>query len=127
MNDPQSADRVFPLADDQSVERGAAFIAEGNFDGVISVGGGSVIDTAKAMALQSINRDIARIYDSAVAEVGAPDLSAFAAAGAPAPAAGVPSSDIRHELVRVVPGEYRGRVYAELRLLDLRQAGGGGS
>jgi single-stranded-DNA-specific exonuclease len=29
--------------------------------------------------------------------------------------------------VRVVPGEYRGRVYAELRLLDLRPAGGGGS
>jgi autoinducer 2 (AI-2) kinase len=59
-------------------------------------------DTAKAMALQSINRDIARIYDSAVAEVGAPDLSAFAEAGAPAAAAGVPSTDIRHELVRVV-------------------------
>ncbi|UCE85113.1 MAG: class II aldolase/adducin family protein [Deltaproteobacteria bacterium] len=58
-------------------------------------------DTAKAMALQSINRDIARIYESAVAEVGAPDLSAFAAGAAPA-AAAVASTDIRHELVRVV-------------------------
>jgi autoinducer 2 (AI-2) kinase len=61
-------------------------------------------DTAKAMALQSINRDIARVYTAAVAEVGAPDLSAFAEAGAsPAPDTGaVAASDIRHELVRVV-------------------------
>lgn len=38
--------RVEP--DDFCVEQGAAFIASGQFDGMISVGGGSVIDTAKA-------------------------------------------------------------------------------
>ena len=38
--------RVEP--DDFCVEQGAAFIGSGNFDGMISVGGGSVIDTAKA-------------------------------------------------------------------------------
>jgi len=38
--------RVEP--DDSSVERGATFLKEGSFDGVVSVGGGSVIDTAKA-------------------------------------------------------------------------------
>lgn len=34
--------------DDASVKHGANFIAQGNFDGVVSVGGGSVLDTAKA-------------------------------------------------------------------------------
>lgn len=38
--------RVEP--DDASVERGNAFLQQGRFDGVVSVGGGSVIDTAKA-------------------------------------------------------------------------------
>lgn len=38
--------RVEP--DDFCVEQGAAFIDSGKFDGMISVGGGSVIDTAKA-------------------------------------------------------------------------------
>ncbi|ASJ76694.1 hydroxyacid-oxoacid transhydrogenase [Granulosicoccus antarcticus] len=38
--------RVEP--DDASVERGVAFLKNSQFDGVISVGGGSVIDTAKA-------------------------------------------------------------------------------
>jgi len=38
--------RVEP--DDDSVERGATFLKQGRFDGVVSVGGGSVIDTAKA-------------------------------------------------------------------------------
>ena len=35
-------------ADDTSVKNAASFIAGGNFDGVVSVGGGSVMDTAKA-------------------------------------------------------------------------------
>jgi len=34
--------------DDACVKKAANFIAQGNFDGVISVGGGSVMDTAKA-------------------------------------------------------------------------------
>ena len=41
-------------ADDDSVERAAVFIAEGNFDGVVSVGGGSVMDTAKAAMLYGL-------------------------------------------------------------------------
>ncbi len=41
-------DEITIEADDASVERGAEFIAAGNFDGVVSVGGGSVMDTAKA-------------------------------------------------------------------------------
>lgn len=34
--------------DDDSAERGAAFLRGGRFDGLVSVGGGSVMDTAKA-------------------------------------------------------------------------------
>ncbi|MCP4188767.1 MAG: iron-containing alcohol dehydrogenase [Gammaproteobacteria bacterium] len=41
-------------ADDASVERGARFVADGNFDGMISVGGGSVMDTAKAAMLYAL-------------------------------------------------------------------------
>ncbi len=41
-------------ADDASIERGAKFIAEGSFDGVVSVGGGSVMDTAKAAMLYAL-------------------------------------------------------------------------
>ena len=41
-------------ADDDSVERAAAFIVDGNFDGVVSVGGGSVMDTAKAAMLYGL-------------------------------------------------------------------------
>jgi alcohol dehydrogenase class IV len=42
-------------ADDDSVERGARFIADGNFDGVVSLGGGSVMDTAKASMLYGLH------------------------------------------------------------------------
>ncbi|MDH3631500.1 MAG: iron-containing alcohol dehydrogenase [Gammaproteobacteria bacterium] len=48
-------DEVTIEADDASVERGATFIAEGNFDGVVSIGGGSVIDTAKASMLYGLH------------------------------------------------------------------------
>jgi len=41
-------------ADDASVERGAKFLSDGDFDGVISVGGGSVMDTAKAAMLYAL-------------------------------------------------------------------------
>jgi hydroxyacid-oxoacid transhydrogenase len=41
-------------ADDHSVERGSAFLREGDFDGVVSVGGGSVIDTAKASMVYAL-------------------------------------------------------------------------
>ncbi|MCL4136045.1 UNVERIFIED_CONTAM: hypothetical protein GTU68_066057 [Idotea baltica] len=43
--------RVEPC--DDTVMRGAAFLNSGNFDGLVSVGGGSVIDTAKAALLVS--------------------------------------------------------------------------
>ncbi|MDX1432239.1 MAG: hydroxyacid-oxoacid transhydrogenase [Gammaproteobacteria bacterium] len=39
---------VFIEPNDRSVMQGAAFLADGDFDGVVSVGGGSVMDTAKA-------------------------------------------------------------------------------
>ncbi len=42
-------------ADDDSVERAAAFIADGNINGVVSVGGGSVMDTAKAAMLYALH------------------------------------------------------------------------
>ena len=48
-------DEITIEADDASVERGAAFVAEGNFDGVVSVGGGSVMDTAKASMLYALD------------------------------------------------------------------------
>ena len=48
-------DEVTIEADDESVVRGAAFIADGNFDGVVSLGGGSVMDTAKASMLYGLH------------------------------------------------------------------------
>jgi alcohol dehydrogenase class IV len=48
-------DEITIEADDASVVRGAAFIADGNFDGVVSVGGGSVMDTAKAAMLYGLH------------------------------------------------------------------------
>jgi hydroxyacid-oxoacid transhydrogenase len=48
-------DEITIEADDASVERGAAFMAEGDFDGVVSVGGGSVMDTAKASMLYALD------------------------------------------------------------------------
>ena len=48
-------DEITIEADDASVERGAAFITDGGFDGVVSVGGGSVMDTAKASMLYALD------------------------------------------------------------------------
>ncbi len=48
-------DEITIEADDRSVERGAAFVAEGGFDGIVSVGGGSVMDTAKASMLYGLH------------------------------------------------------------------------
>ena len=48
-------DEITIEADDASVERGARFIAEGRFDGLVSVGGGSVMDTAKASLLYGMH------------------------------------------------------------------------
>ncbi len=41
--------------DDATIENGARFLAAGTFDGVLSVGGGSVIDTAKASMLYALH------------------------------------------------------------------------
>ncbi len=48
-------DEITIEADDASVERGARFVADGSFDGVVSVGGGSVMDTAKASMLYGLH------------------------------------------------------------------------
>ncbi len=48
-------DEITIEADDASVERGAKFVAEGDFDGMVSVGGGSVMDTAKASMLYGLH------------------------------------------------------------------------
>lgn len=53
--DTEIFDEITIEADDASVERGARFIAEGKFDGVVSVGGGSVMDTAKASMLYGLH------------------------------------------------------------------------
>ncbi len=47
-------DEISIEADDLSVERGAVFIADGDFDGLVSVGAGSVMDTAKAAMLYGL-------------------------------------------------------------------------
>jgi len=47
-------DEITIEADDASVERGARFITESSFDGIVSVGGGSVMDTAKASMLYGL-------------------------------------------------------------------------
>jgi hydroxyacid-oxoacid transhydrogenase len=48
-------DEITIEADDDSVQRAATFIAGGSFDGVVSVGGGSVMDTAKAAMLYGLH------------------------------------------------------------------------
>jgi len=52
--------RVEP--DETSVDSGAAFLREGNFDGMISVGGGSVMDTAKAAMVCALYPSPVRHY-----------------------------------------------------------------
>ena len=48
-------DEITIEADDDSVQRAATFIAGGSFDGVVSVGGGSLMDTAKAAMLYGLH------------------------------------------------------------------------
>lgn len=57
-------------ADDASVERGAKFISDGDFDGVVSVGGGSVMDTAKAAMLYALY-PVSDFLDYFAAPIGA--------------------------------------------------------
>jgi autoinducer 2 (AI-2) kinase len=67
-------------------------------------------DTVKAMALQQMQRDLARLYRAAREEAGDPgDLASLADPGGAAAAAAVPGSDdVREGLVRVV-----GELYAQ--------------
>ncbi len=76
-------------------------------DGELSFSG----DTAKAMTLTQIQRDLSRLYGQAREEVGDPgDLTAIPdAAGAASPAtasSSVASGDVRHELIGVVQELY---------------------
>ena len=71
-------DEITIEADDASVVRGAAFIADGLFDGIVSVGGGSVMDTAKAAMLYGLH-PVADFLDYFAPPIGAgkpipPDL-----------------------------------------------------
>lgn len=47
-------DEVRIEPDDTSIGKGAKFLAQGSFDGVISVGGGSVMDTAKSSMVYAL-------------------------------------------------------------------------
>lgn len=54
---------------DACAERGAAFLSKGSFDGLISVGGGSVIDTAKsALLLHKAGGKLQRFFAPPVGE-----------------------------------------------------------
>jgi autoinducer 2 (AI-2) kinase len=61
-------------------------------------------DAAKAMTLQQVQRDLARLYQAARAKVGDPgDLAALATPGGAAPkAAPAASADVRREMVAIV-------------------------
>ena len=58
--------------DDVCVDEAARFLSEGNFDGMVSVGGGSVIDVAKAAMVCSIYGSPVRDYFAAPIGEGKP-------------------------------------------------------
>ena len=69
-HDVFSALRIEP--DNVSVSDGAKFLDQGSFDGVISIGGGSVIDTAKAAMIYHCHPDTIEAYFAAPMGAGKP-------------------------------------------------------
>ncbi len=65
------------------VEAGAAILAEGGFDGLVALGGGSPIDTAKAMAILAANGGRIRDYKvpNAIPKPGLPLIAIPTTAG----------------------------------------------
>ncbi len=65
------------------VENGASHLAEGDFDSLIAIGGGSSIDTAKAMSVLAANSGMMRDYKvpAEIPKVGVPVIAIPTTAG----------------------------------------------